>query len=113
MDLDPPSPAPGGAGAGPSDREGAEAVPLARRQARTVRGGSGQREEGVAPPPSTRLPIAGSRSGRPSRWTTQPDPDSPLHQGAVRRTIGLRVRVVVLAVVLIAVLVVAIVTLTR
>jgi hypothetical protein len=113
MDRDPPSPAPSGAGAEPADREGAEAVPPARRQARTVRGGSGQRDEGLAPPPSTRLPIAGSRSGRPSRWTTQPDPDSPLYQAAIRRTIGLRARVVVLAAVLIAVLVVAIVTMTR
>ncbi len=88
-------------------------APQTRRQVRTVRGGTPQRGDAIAPPPSTRLPIAGSRSGRPSRWTTQPDPDSPLHQTAARRTVHLRVRVVLLALVLIAVLVVAIVTMTH
>ncbi|MBA3936761.1 MAG: hypothetical protein H0X38_04810 [Planctomycetes bacterium] len=106
-----PSPLPGSVTAGaPGSGHGA---PQTRRPVRTVRGGSPQRGEDVAPPPSTRLPIAGSRSGRPSRWTTQPDPDSPLHRAAARHTVRQRVRVVVLALVLIAVLVVAIVTMTR
>lgn len=113
MDRDPPSPAPDGAAAGSSEHAGAGDALPARRQARTVRGGSGQRDDGAAPPPSTRLPIAGSRSGRPSRWTTQPDPDSPLHQAAARRTVGLRVRVVVLALLLIAVVIIAIVRMTH